>query len=279
MSETIKTIAGVDIGAAIELGAMNAAQQAVNDGEPLVVLPKNMSVESLAPLLDPLAPRPRRKKGRPVFVDAPSFQAYVNDHKDMDSHLYVDVEAPAITAVLDHHLRGDSDPGNARWGEHVAGFAPPLDPDWTAWTGRDNELAPQMAFAQFVEDQIPNIVEPDGAELLELVQDLSMRSDLTFKRSERLQSGALNFQLADEVRDKLGREGVELPAELTVSLPIFRRGARITIVAKTRFRLAGGELKLGYHLHRPFEAVDEAFTRLVDAVVVETKLPALYGKP
>ncbi len=41
-------------------------------------------------------------------------------------------------------------------------------PEWDTWQSKDGEKCNQMDFAEFVEDNAPDIVNPDAATILEV---------------------------------------------------------------------------------------------------------------
>lgn len=259
--------AGRLIGAAKHLAALELEV-------PHVLVPDNCKLESLEGVL----PRPVRKSGCPVFAHETGFTAYVNDHKDEASRIYADLDAATMIAVLNHH-EAVPDQVAARWGDHRAKFEPPKDPDWITWTGHDDEPMKQLQFAQFVEDNLPAIVAPDGAELLELAQHLEATTKVQFKSAQRLAGGSRSFAYEEQAQNKLGRGKVELPEAFHLRLSVFRGGDKVHLEAKLRTRIAEGQLTLWYHLHRPQDALEEAFQRLRDGVGVATGIVPWLGVP
>ena len=226
--------------------------------------------------LEKLFTAPRRKRGCPTFAHESGFNAYVKDHKDEGSRIFADIAEQTMCAVLDGHFAGGA---AARWCQHRAIFAPPKDADWLAWVGAHDKQMPQLKFAQFIEDMLPTVVKPDGAELLEVAQHLEAKTNVTFKSAQRLQDGNRALVYEEQVSGKVGKGNIEIPEELVLKLPVFVKGDKIELLAKLRYRIADGGLILWVHLHRHEEVLLEAFQRLVDGVDVETHIRPMFGTP
>lgn len=273
MTDTPKTEAEVLLDAGLERSPIERVQP---DGDlaPIARLPDGARIVDLEKFL----PAPLRKRGTALFRHEKGFAAYVNDHKDKASRIFADVDELTMEAVLDLHVPS-SDGAGARWGQHRARFAPPQDPDFVRWRKFDENKMSQVDFAQFIEDMLPTIANPDGAEVLEVAQHLEAKSAVTFKSAERLTDGQRALHYEEEVQGRVGKGNIEIPDLLTLRLPVFRRGDPVEMRARLRYRIAQGGLVLWYHLDRPHEVVDDAFQRLIDGVDVETQLPVLIGEP
>ncbi len=260
-----------------ELSAALAAGAAIAEPKELkgdyAVLPHGCSMASL----ERFKQQPDRKRGEARFKREGEFSDYVKAHKTSSTVIFADLEHFSLQAVLDHHDKGAA--AAAGWGEHRALCALPIDPDWKTWTDNDDKAMDQVHFAQFLEDNLPAIKKPDGAELLEIAQDLEAKSNVTFKSAERLSDGRRAFTYSDEPTQKVGKGKMELPEEFLVNVPVFRWGKRYDLTAKLRYRIREGQLVLWYHLVRPQDVSDEAFKRVIEAVNVETKTTVWLGAP
>lgn len=268
MSEEILS----DVQAALNAGREMAGVQTPGaGGEPFVALPNDFVVESIENLL----PAPLRKRGVATLRHEASFCRYVNAHKDADSVVFAELEHHRLTAVLDHHRVGPG--GSPRWGEHRAVLQLPMESDWITLKKFNDTRHSQIDFAQLIEDLLPRIAEPDGADLLELAQGLEATNKVVFKSAERLQDGNRRLVYTTETQGKVGNSRIELPDHFVIACPVYWRGDPVKIEAKLRYRIEEGTLKLWYHLHRPEDAEDEAFARICDAVSTETEIEPLLG--
>ncbi|MFE0036795.1 DUF2303 family protein [Streptomyces sp. NPDC059015] len=226
--------------------------------------------------------KPARKKGTTIVRDVDSFLAYFDKHGDDHSEVYADVQRRTITAVLDAHT-GDG----ARWAEHRVELHLRHTAEWDAWTGIDNELLAQDKFAEFIEDNLPDLVEPDSATMLELAESFEATSSAEFKSSQRLDSGARTFAWVEETNAKAGHRGdITIPASLKLALRPFEGCEPFAVTARFRYRIkrsgdSGASLLLGIKLERPGDILAAAFEDVrtaVDNGIPET-IAVLNGAP
>src|SRR5262249_26527721 len=121
----------------------------------------------LAGYLDAHRGRPRRTTGHVYLADTPSFLAYWGKFANEASEVYATLNTgnASVTGVIDA-----PDKDLSAWGEHRVTFLPDVPPEWVRWLHADRQLLSQQAFAEHIEDSLPDIVEPNAATLLELVQ-------------------------------------------------------------------------------------------------------------
>lgn len=282
-----------------EFGAAHAAGMAETANKilwgaslqtPAVVVPKGYGLKDAERFLE----RPVRKRACPSFVHEEAFNHYVRDHLSEASRVYANKDAHTMTAVLDAHepnrfeddAKGKGDArklislGAAAWRDHKAIFAPPKDVDWQTWIDNDEKPMSQTKFGHFLEDMIHTIVEPDGAELLEIAMHFETVTRSNFKTGERLQDGARVLHFDDTGSTaKMGRQSITVPEIIKLRLPVFYRDDAVEIEAKLRYRTDEGRLFLFYKLHRPDLVADACFEKLRDGVAVMTGLPVYLGTP
>ncbi|NEB57617.1 DUF2303 family protein [Streptomyces griseus] len=222
---------------------------------------------------------PARKSGSTLVRDVDSFLAYFDKHGDDNSEVYADVESRTITAVLDAHTADD-----ARWGGHRLELSLRATSAWRAWMGADNELMSQGAFAEFIEDNLVDLVEPTAATMLELAESFEVTTSAEFQSSQRLDSGARKFSYVEEQTGKAGHKGeITIPATLTLALRPFEGTEPYAVTARFRYRLdrQKGELRLGFKIERPEDTLASAFNdirTLVDDGIPEG-IAVLNGAP
>ena len=279
MTETSKDHAALDL--ALKTGAaLGDAKAAGVHGCDYAVLPKGYDLHGLERFFD----RPARRRGVASFKTESSFCDYVKRYQSPTTLAFADFDGFSMTAVLDYHdaVVGDDGAvvtGGPHWGQHRAVCRLPHDPDWETWTKHNDKPMSQIDFAQFVEDNMPAIVEPDGATLLELVQDLEAKNKVTFKGAQRLHDGSRSLQYEETTQQKLCKGNIEMPESFKLRLKVFRWGDLWDLEAKLRYRIDGGHLILFYHLHRPQDVADAAFRRVLEQVQVETGLRPMTGQP
>lgn len=221
--------------------------------------------------------KPPRKTGTTVVRDVPSFLAYFDKHGDDDSEVYADVERRTITAVLDAHTGED-----ARWGGHRLELHLRETAAWRAWTSMDGQLVPQGQFAEFVEDNLVDLVEPDSATMLELAESFEVTTSAEFQSSQRLDSGARKFSYVEEQTGKAGHKGdITIPATLTLALRPFEGCEPFKVTARFKYRLdkVKGELRLGFKIERPGDTLTAAFEDIRTLIDSDVPMAVLNGAP
>ncbi len=262
-----------------ELATAAASPHVVADGvvEQRLV-PEGYKVEQIA-FPEELLERPRRKTGSVTVHDAESFITYVERHRDADATtVWINEDSGQVVAVIDDHATEDADTG-AGWGQHRCTLALRKTPEWQHWTSRDGQLTEQEAFAEHIDQGLLEIVQPDGATLLEIAQTFHATTNAEFRSSTRLQDGNVQFLYSEEADAKAGRSGqLEIPATFELQVAPFVGVDAQQISADLRYRLRGGKLVIGYRLRRPHEVIDKALTELRDRLAA-ADLVVLTGVP
>lgn len=221
-------------------------------------------------------PAPTAKRGDLTFHEGESFARYVNDHGEGPrTSLYADVRERRVVAVLDGHERGGMDPG---WAEHRASLSLRHTPEWQAWAGRSGRLGDQTEFAEFIEEHTLEIVDPPGADMLELAQSFQANIGVAFKRAQRLDSGETHLLFQEQVEARAGRDGqIPIPQTLVVRLAVFEGDDPIDLEARLRYRIRDGHLAIGVQLVRAEDAVRASFDRVLAGIEGETQIEAYRG--
>jgi len=151
----------------LELGGNFKPQSPGDGGTPFILTPAGMEVKSLASLLPP--PRIERT---PVLLEAGSFADYVNKFKMPETLIFVTVSETGCTfrAMLDYH--SPTPELKPAFCKHQASFTAVETPDWKIWNAADRKKMSQVEFAEWLEDNAKLFVDPNSAELLELVTSL-----------------------------------------------------------------------------------------------------------
>ena len=262
----------------LQLGELYSAPQA--DGSVRVI---DLATPEHLTRLDLIAKRdgkgPARKTGHAQFTEARSFGQYVNDHQITGTTtLWGDRRAGRILAVFNGHT--NSGDGKAGWGDHRGTLTLQNTAEWVAWNHASGQMLGQEAFAEFLEDHLAEIVEPDGAQLLEVATSLQAHIGATMKSAIRLDSGQVQVAYEETIEATAGKAGkLTIPTRLTLALTPFEGGEPYKVEARFRYRLANGTLKLGVILDRPDDVLRAAFADVVTKVEDDTSVTVFYGTP
>lgn len=241
--------------------------------KPFIVVPDGYRVEDLEDHLQ----QPIRKRGTVNVRDVDSFIAVVKAQATDATTLYRTVEPPKFVAVFNDHGKVDgTGPG---WGDHLAVYACPLSPEWRAWKGADKRQMSQADFAQFIEDNLPDVVDPTAGEMLEVSRTLQAKKKVNFASGIRLSNGETQFTYEEKVDGTAGKGQIRVPEVFTIGVPVFEGGPRYAVKARLRYRISDqGALTMWFDLERPHKIVEDAVGELRKTIEAGTGLPTINGE-
>jgi uncharacterized protein YfdQ (DUF2303 family) len=211
---------------------------------------------------------PARKHGLYTVTDIPSFVSALAKHGIDQTEVWALDSASQIRAVVNAHQGAGKEAGHQ---DHIITLALQRTDDWKQWTERDGKLSPQLEFAEFIEDHLPNFVDPSGADMLELAQTFQATTKVDFDSSQRLKSGETQLTYAENTTATAGKKGsIAIPDTFQIALQPFERGDTYKVQARFRYRIANGSLLLGYRLTRPKDVLRDAFDQVVAKVGADT---------
>jgi len=224
---------------------------------------------------DRWAEAPRHVVRNPRVTHPEGFVAYLEQREAHDDaygvEVWADVERLSVHGILD---------GNRGWREDRVTLELRPSPEWEAWTARSGKLYDQLTFADFIEDQLSVIADPDGSTLLEIVQSIQGSTKATWQSADWLDNGARSFGWAEEVEGKAGRKGnLVIPSRFTVGLRPFVGSEPFRVVANLRYRIERGGLAIGFKLPELDRIVEQAFNEVVAVISDGVACPVLPGRP
>ena len=262
----------------IRLGAQTGDPKSIG-GVPFAVIPNDCKVEDLTKFLhNQYADKPHRKVGTVKVLDAASFIEYYTLFSDENSRVFADETKSTILAVLDYHGAGD---GGPRWGQHRVQLDLRKSPEWGAWMGANGvaHKMNQMDFAEFVEDNAPDIVTPDSATMREMATTLQAKTDVDFASAIRTSSGAAQFKYTENVKGSYGSGNVDIPEQFIIRIPVYVGTERVALTARLRYRLLSGKLTIWYDLLRADQVERSAFMTTLGAIKDGLKTTIINGVP
>lgn len=262
-----------DIQAAIDAGVALAEPQVISD-TPILLVPLGASVKNLEHLLD----EPTRRRGQTTLRDEASFIKYVleeNESPAGGARIYGSYNPPQFIAVLnDHHKL------NAGWRDFTAKFNCPLSIEWQAWLASSKKTMTQTDFAQFIEDNLPDIVEPAAADMLEISRSLEAKKKVNFASGIRLANGENQLTYEEEISGTAQKGQLQVPEVFAIGIPVLEGGPRYRVEARLRYRIAdGGKLSMWYELVRPHKVLEDAVKEVWQLIQTETNITILNGSP
>lgn len=254
---------------AMSLGA------ALNESEtigliPLAVLPAGFKRESLEQYL----PAPTRSRGNTTLRDMESFIALVKqESKSEQTRIYGCFEPASFKAVFNDCFM-DS-PG---WRDHTATFSCPQSVEWKTWLGKNKSKMTQADFAQFIEDNLPDIASPPAADMLEISRTLEAKKKVNFASGIRLSNGQNELTYEEEISGTSAKGKLQIPETFTVGIPVLEGGAKYGVECRLRYRIEdGGKMFMWFDMLRPHKVVEDAIKQVWNSIEEGTGLPILNG--
>lgn len=211
-------------------------------------------------ILEKLQNQPTWRRGAVSFYEALTFSRFVKRFRNGTSVIFADAFAsePMFTAVLDYHPEGPEQ-NAAQWDLFRATLPLRRTESWKRWTTAHGKAMTQDAFAQFLEDNIPDIADPAGADLVEIARTLEATVAVDWKSHIRADNGQHRFNYIETVDGRANGGAVTIPNELTLVLQPFEGSKRYEVKARFRYRLVAGKVSLWFDLVRAQDVLTEAF--------------------
>lgn len=234
---------------------------------------------------------PWRKRAIVSTYETASFIDYVNRHKlTGQTHLFGQATelGGSFSAMLDYHgiVGGESGhvgPYNGPgWGDHQITLSLSSSPEWVRWVKLNGTYVSQEQFAEFIEDNMSDIIQPDAATVLEMAQGLQGKKTVQFKSGKNLKDGAIKLEYVEaiEVTGSSTRrdDSLQVPSRFTLALVPFVGAAGVEITARLRFRIGNnGALSFAYILDRPYKVIEVAFEHARTAIEEATGIKVILG--
>lgn len=244
-----------------------------------MVVPSGYTVVDLTKARDLREPYDVRKRGTAQLLDLPSFITYCKDQAATGTgYIYANTDARSFTAVFnDYHAVH-----HAGWRDHRAHFAAAFTPEFRRWQEHNGsgKAKSQTEFAEFIEDNMADLVAPYAQQLLDVATTIQAKTDINFSSAKRLQDGQVQLGYTEVINASAGADGaLTIPREFELGLRLFKNGDGYKLRARLKYRLASGNVKFWYELDRPERAIEDAFAGYIQTVQESSGYAVLIGSP
>lgn len=244
------------------------------DGGFLAFYPPGWQTERVKPLEQPLT----HIKQVVEFQDQASFNVYIAEHLTDDSRLFVDIDKAKMQVVFDYHAAAfDRAAGNPARLAHRAVYGMKLSDEWKRWTGIDGVNMPQMSFARFLEENVQDIVDPAGADVLELSLNLQAKKKVTFEAGVRLQTGSNQITFKEDIEANGGRKNLAVMPDFEIGIPVFFNGESYRVKCFLRYNIDDGKLSFKVDMNRRAHIHQHAVQESAKSVAAEHGLMPLFA--
>lgn len=264
-----------DLRSAVEFGRKQTLSTEYK-GIPIYAIPSDMTLHTLEKLVEQQMPRPYHLEQNVELLTEGSFIEYFNRFAKPCSTVFVDDTESVLVAVLDYH----ESPTEPAWKKHRATYKLPKTKEWQSWIKNNNVKMSQEEFALFIEENLREIIEPNGADMLQIAASLKAKKDVDFGRSTRLDNGEIQFTYTETIQGQAGVNGqLTIPEIFQLAIAPYLHGAPYQIEARLRYRISPQGLTMWYTLIRPHTFADHAFTEIVGRIEQEMKAgQLLHGR-
>lgn len=204
-------------------------------------------------------------------------------------------EIVLMPAAGDTELNLNASPN---WGHFRAHYEFPLSRQWKIWTDQNSKLMKQAAFAQFIEDNLMDVmlgtqgdsgiehavqqlglVVADPMRLLSVSRSLKITSEESIVSAVNLASGEIEISYLDKqtASDRVTGEKLVLPTAFVIAIPVFEGGAAYRLLVRLRTRKESNAMHLGFDIYQLARSEHDAFATECQAIAANTDLPLFYG--
>ncbi len=170
-----------------------------------------------------------------------------------------------------------------QWCDHRATYAPQFSTEWNRWMAKNKQRMTQTELAELLEENQSIIVDPPAASLLELVQNLDGKNNITCNSLIRLTNGKQKLVYSEDVtlKGQVSTEQgeVEFPSSLTVAIAPFDGGPAYKITCRLRYRIENRRLCFWFECVDVHLIIKECVSEVVKRIHEKTEIEPLMGSP
>ena len=278
INEKLTTETAAALEAGMELGADGAKFEKF-EGVPVIVRRNGVTTEFRPELLA----RPTRATGTLALHGLVSFCEHFKKYKNHDSIILVDADPEGkrgakFVGILNYH--GVTDPAH---GDFRDEYTAKLSFEWNRWMAKNGVMMAHREFLEHLEDVRDLIVEPAGADLMELIGNLEGKVNATFDNALNLHNGSMKLSYSEDVEIKSGqlagkrKDEMIVPTEIVAQLPIFEYEAPYKVTCRLRYRIQNKQLMFGYEVKSPHLLIQDAVKGQCAVVETVTETKPMYG--
>lgn len=222
---------------------------------------------------------PQRKQGTVTVANVGSFAWYWDKHAGPQSEAYADLDRGTFTGVINAHGGPADDTG---WQDHRIILQLQQSLPWKTWLRFDRAYLSQQDFAEHIEDNARDVTgtKVTAADLLEIAQSFQANTKVKFSSGKRLATGETQFTYTEDIEAKAGNRGeIVIPSQFELAIRPYEDCAPKPVRARFRYRLADGQLRLGYFLDDPARIARDACDEIAGKLAAECGVTVMHGQP
>lgn len=228
-----------------EVGAEIVLQAGAAIGEPKVVtagddgpskrfliIPEGYEAKEVD--VEKLLTEPFRNKGSVGVATVDSFLRFSERELLVGTTVcFADQDTGYFKTVFNYAAAGDM-PG---WSDRSVQLNLKKTTSWTRWMGSNGKQMDQLAFADFVEANLPDISEPDGATIIETIQQLKVHRKAEFISVVDPRTGFTNLTFNEQTSGETLKGNIEFCGKLVLGLAPYRGSEKYRVDVALRFNI------------------------------------------
>lgn len=171
--------------------------------------------------------------------------------------VFADRDKLTFHAFLDYHhqaLEEERWHEEHRWLNHSASVTYKESHQFGVWKKNDGMKMSQEEFAEFLDENVLDITDPTGSDVVSFASCLEARRTEVFKSSKNLSNGEVQFNWSNE---SSGDAVTKFPTDMKIGIPIWTNGEKIMIPVKLFYRVSEGQLLFWYKLRQLEDIIDK----------------------
>ena len=258
------------------IAGQNLGDAKIINGHPYAIVPEGSAFRDLEDMLD----APLRRKGNTSLRDADSFCRYIREETNAQTRIYGNLKEGRFRAVFNDHNSGNFERPIAGWRDYTATYICPQSTEWATWKAKSGSQMTQVQFAQFIEDNLPDIAQPPAAEMLEVSRTLEAKKKVNFAQGIRLSNGQNELTYEEQIEGTAGKGKFKIPEEFTIGIPVLEGGLRYAVQCRLRYRIGdGGQLTMWYEIIRAHKIMEDAIDAVWKDIESNTGMKIFNGDP
>lgn len=184
--------------------------------------------------IEQLCHAPFRNKGEVSVATVESFNLFVARELLVGTTVcFADQDRGTFKAVFNYAAGGDM-PG---WGDRAVMLSLKRTTAWGRWMQRNKQPMDQLGFADFVDENMADIAEPNAATLVEMIQQLKVHRKAEFISVVDPRTGFTNLTFNEQTSGETLKGNIEFCGKFVLGLVPFRGSDKYRVDAALRFNI------------------------------------------
>lgn len=219
--------------------------------------------------------RPARHTGTQNVADVNSFIAMVEREQIPSTTIikaFLDDQAfcAVINYAEDGKIAGHSDRNIRLELKHT--------PEFTRWSDMDRVRVSQKALAEFLEENMDDILEPTASEVIEMISNLKVKSKAQYHSVVDVNTGNQSVVFSESIKGETVNGSLEFFSKFSIGVAPFRGSKRHEMQCRLRFSVVNERMEVFFSIINRTQAMEKAFeteSNLIKDVADKLSLPLI----